>query len=74
MYQTCWLSADVMWIGGIYNLIQMPVSSMGVFALILLILRGHISGLIIGILYWIMGYIANPFWLILPTERSYFPL
>jgi hypothetical protein len=57
MYQTCWLSADVI-----------------VFALISLVLRGHISGLIIGILYWIMGYIANPFWLILPTERSYFPL
>ena len=53
---------------GIYNLIQIPVASIGVFTLIYLIYRGHISGLIIGVLYWIMGYITNPFWIILPSE------
>jgi hypothetical protein len=50
----------------ICSLIQIPVSVVGAFILIPLILKGYKSGLFLGILYWVMGYLINPLWYVLP--------
>jgi len=52
----------------IYNVIQIPVASIGVFILIPLIVNGHILGLMTAILYWIMGYVTNPLWFVIPRN------
>jgi hypothetical protein len=54
----------------IYTLIQIPVSGVGAIILIPLILKGHKSGLFLGILYWIMGYIINPLWYVFPRTMQ----
>jgi hypothetical protein len=52
----------------IYTILQIPIAAVGVFFLIPLILRGHLAGLLLGLLYWVMGYITNPLWFIVPFQ------
>jgi hypothetical protein len=54
----------------IYSLIQIPVAAIGAVVLIPLILKGYKSGLVVGILYWIMGYIMNPLWYAFPRSMQ----
>jgi hypothetical protein len=54
----------------IYVLFTMPVAAVGVFILIPLLFRGHIGGLIFGILYWAMCYPTNPLWFVVPHEMQ----
>ncbi|MCP3930770.1 MAG: hypothetical protein GY705_16910 [Bacteroidetes bacterium] len=54
----------------IYALIQIPFASVGVFVLIPLILKGYKSGLILGVLYWLMGYLINPLWYAFPKSMQ----
>jgi hypothetical protein len=53
---------------GIYTTLQVPVAAIGVFILIPLLLKGHWGGLLLGLLYWIMGYLINPLWFIVPFQ------
>jgi len=62
------LSFDSFDLWVIYDLIQIPVASVGVIILIPFILKGHRAGLIVGILYWVMGCYTNPVWFILPNK------
>ena len=58
---------------GLYSILQIPVAAIGAFILIPLLLKGHWGGLLLGILYWIMGYITNPFWFIVPYHYQVTP-
>jgi hypothetical protein len=57
----------------IHALIQVPVSSIEIFIVIPLLLRGHVSGLVLGLLYWVMGYYTNPVWFIVSREMQVTP-
>jgi hypothetical protein len=61
-------SGDILWLT--YTLFQVPIAAVGIVFLIPLLLKGHIGGLILGILYWIMGNITNPLWFIFPREMQ----
>lgn len=52
----------------IYTILQIPVAAVGVFFLIPLILKGHWTGLMLGLLYWVMGYVTNPLWFVVPFQ------
>jgi len=52
----------------IYTILQIPVAAVGVFFLIPLLLKGHWAGLLLGLLYWVMGYLTNPLWFIVPFQ------
>ncbi len=52
----------------IYDLIKVPIASIGTFIIMPLLLKGNIWGLILGILHWVMGYPTNPLWFIVPYE------
>jgi hypothetical protein len=51
---------------GIYTILRIPVAAIGALILIPLLLKGHWVGLLLGLLYWGMGYLTNPFWFIVP--------
>lgn len=53
---------------GIYSTLQIPIAAIGVFVLIPFLLRGHWVGLLLGVLYWIMGNVTNPLWFIIPFQ------
>jgi hypothetical protein len=57
----------------VYTAIQVPFTAIGIFIIIPLLLKGHILGLILGILYWIMGYPTNPLWFIVPHQMQIGP-
>jgi hypothetical protein len=57
------------WIG-LYSLLSIPVAALGAFVLIPLLLRGYLSGLLVGLLYCAMGYFVNPLWFIVPIAPS----
>jgi hypothetical protein len=57
----------------VYTTIQVPFAAIGIFIVIPLLLKGHILGLILGILHWIMGYPTNPLWFIVPKEMQISP-
>ena len=57
----------------VYIMIQVPFAAIGIFIIIPLLLKGHILGLILGILHWIMGYPTNPLWFIVPKEMQMSP-
>ena len=57
----------------VYRVIQVPFAGIGIFIIIPLLLKGHILGLILGILHWIMGYHTNPLWFIVPKEMQISP-
>ena len=58
---------------GIYATLKIPVASIGALILILLLLRGKVWGLILGITYWIMGNLINPLWFIIPYDMQVSP-
>ena len=58
---------------GIYSVCRVPVAAIGIFFLIFFILRGNIVGLIIGLAYWIMGNLINPFWFFMTNEMQLSP-
>jgi hypothetical protein len=62
---------DNLWL--IYDLFQIPVAAIGIFLLIPLLLKGHISGLILGFIHWAMGCPTNPLWFIVPHELQVGP-
>jgi hypothetical protein len=66
------LEADPSFIG-LYAILQIPVASICVFVLIPLLLKGHWGGLLLGILYWGMGGLVNPFWYIVPDQYQVTP-
>ena len=57
----------------VYNIIQIPFAAVSIFIIIPLLLRGHILGLILGILHWIMGYYTNPLWFIVSRNMQIDP-
>lgn len=57
----------------VYSIIQMPVASIGVFILIPFLLKGHLFGLFMGLIYWFMGYFINPLWYIVPRDLQVTP-
>ena len=52
----------------IYTILQIPVAAVGVFILIPLLFKGHWTGLLLGLFYWVMGYLTNPLWFIVPFQ------
>jgi hypothetical protein len=58
---------------GIYGIFQIPLATLGALILIPLISRGNFWGLIVGIAYWIMGNLINPFWFIIPDNMQISP-
>ncbi len=58
---------------GLYTALQIPVAAIGAFILIPLLLKGHWAGLLLGCLCWIMGYLTNPFWFIVPYHYQITP-
>ena len=59
---------------GIYSVCRIPVAAIGVFFLAFLILRGNIIGLIVGLAYWVMGNLINPFWFFMSYEMQVTPV
>ncbi len=57
----------------VYSVVQVPFAAIGIFIIIPLLLKGHLLGLILGILHWIMGYTTNPLWFIVPKEMQISP-
>lgn len=57
----------------VYSIIQIPVESIGVFVLIPFLLKGHLFGLFMGLIYWFMGYFINPLWYIVPRDLQVTP-
>ena len=57
----------------IYTLLQISVSAIGVIVFIPLILKGYKSGLVVWILYWVMGYAINPLWYAIPRSMQSTP-
>jgi hypothetical protein len=57
----------------VYSVIQVPFAAIGIFIIIPLLLKGHLLGLILGIIYWFMGYPTNPLWFIVPHEMQISP-
>ncbi len=62
---------EILWL--IYSLFQIPVAALGIFLLIPLLLKGHVGGLILGLLHWVLGYLTNPLWFIVPHELQVGP-
>ena len=57
----------------LYGLFKIPVAAIGVFVLIPMLINGRISGLILGIIYWVMGYLINPLWFLVPKTMQIGP-
>lgn len=55
---------------GAYSVVQIPVSTIGVFIAIPLLLKGNIWGLLVGSVYWVMGNLINPFWFVISYEKQ----
>jgi len=55
------------------NIIQIPFAAISIFIIIPLLLKGHILGLILGILHWIIAYPTNPLWFIVPQNMQIGP-
>ncbi len=53
---------------GIYVTLQISVAAFGILIIIPFLLRGHILGLIVSLIYWVMGNITNPLWFVIPRE------
>jgi hypothetical protein len=64
-------AGDYLWL--FYDLIQIPIAAIGIFLLIPLLLKGHIGGLILGFIHWVMGCPTNPLWFIVPHELQVGP-
>lgn len=56
-----------------YSLVKIPVATFGAIILPFFLFRGLTFGLILGLLYWVMGNITNPFWLFLPYQIQVSP-
>jgi hypothetical protein len=54
----------------VYRLIQVPFSAIGIFIIIPLLLKGRMLGLVLGVLYWILGYPTNPLSFIVPYKMQ----
>lgn len=57
----------------LYTIIQVPVAAIGIFIMIPLLLKGHISGLVLGLVHWGLGYPTNPLWFIVPRDIQISP-
>jgi len=57
----------------IYDIFQIPIAAIGIFLLIPLLLKGHVWGLVLGLLYLVMGYYSNPLWFVVPYEMQVRP-
>jgi hypothetical protein len=42
--------------------------AVAIFVMVPFLLRGHWLGLLIAFLYWVIGYVLNPFWYLFPQE------
>ena len=42
--------------------------AVAIFVMVPFLLRGYWLGLFIALLYWVVGYILNPFWYLFPQE------
>jgi hypothetical protein len=62
---------DYAWLA--YTLVQIPVASVGILILIPLLLKGRVWGLVVGLLYLVMGYHVNPLWFIVPRQLQVGP-
>jgi hypothetical protein len=59
---------EIVWL--VYIVSQVIIATVGIIVLIPLLMKGHIGGLVLGILYWIMGNYTNPLWFIVPHKMQ----
>jgi hypothetical protein len=60
--------SEVVHIGGPFTIFGVFGGAVAIFVMVPFLLRGHWLGLLIAFLYWVIGYVLNPFWYLFPQE------